>query len=199
MKTRVVGDVSRLPPYDFGARSTMWWGTMGFVAIEGMGFALAAGAYLYLAYFAQRWPLGAAPPGLIPGTALLAVLLLSVWPNMKASQNAKKQDLGRVRRDMVLMSLIGAVALAIRGFEFGMLNVRWDDNAYGSILWTILGLHTLHLATDLGDTVVLTVLMFTRHGHGRRFTDVSDNAFYWNFVVASWIPIYALIYLFPRL
>ena len=27
----------------------------------------------------------------------------------------------------------------------------------------------------------------------------SDNAFYWDFVVVSWIPIYLLIYWVPRL
>ena len=56
-----------------------------------------------------------------------------------------------------------------------------------------------HIVTDVGDTLVLTVLMFTRHGHGKRFADVEDNAFYWNFVVLSWLPIYALIYWAPRL
>jgi heme/copper-type cytochrome/quinol oxidase subunit 3 len=47
---------------------------------------------------------------------------------------------------------------------------------------------------------VLTVLMFTGHGNsGRRFADVGDNAFYWDFVVLAWIPIYLLIYWLPRL
>jgi cytochrome c oxidase subunit I+III len=32
-----------------------------------------------------------------------------------------------------------------------------------------------------------------------RFVDVSENTMYWYFVVASWLPIYALIYLAPRL
>jgi heme/copper-type cytochrome/quinol oxidase subunit 3 len=42
--------------------------------------------------------------------------------------------------------------------------------------------------------------MFTRHGHmTRRFSDVNDNAVYWDFVVVSWLPIYGLIYWFPRL
>ena len=49
-----------------------------------------------------------------------------------------------------------------------------------------------------GDTIVLTVLMFTRHGHGKRFSDVGDNAFYWYFVVASWLPIYMILYWLPR-
>ena len=45
----------------------------------------------------------------------------------------------------------------------------------------------------------LSALMFTRHGDMiRRFSDVNDNAVYWDFVVVSWLPIYALIYWFPR-
>jgi heme/copper-type cytochrome/quinol oxidase subunit 3 len=66
-------------------------------------------------------------------------------------------------------------------------------------VWLLLGLHTTHIVTDVADTLVLTVLMFTKHGEGRRFSDVEDNAFYWNFVVLSWLPIYALLYWGPRL
>jgi hypothetical protein len=36
---------------------TMWWGTLGFCALEGMGFALAIGAYLYLVQVNPQWPL----------------------------------------------------------------------------------------------------------------------------------------------
>jgi heme/copper-type cytochrome/quinol oxidase subunit 3 len=97
------------------------------------------------------------------------------------------------------MCLFGLLPLAVRAFEFRALNVWWDFNAYGSILWVMLGLHTAHLATDVVDTMVLTTLMWTRHGHSpRRFDDVTDNAFYWNFVVLSWLPIYLLIYWIPR-
>ena len=103
-----------------------------------------------------------------------------------------------MQRDLVIMSVVGAVLVAIRVFEFGALNVRWDQNAYGSIvLAPARPAHDAHL-TDLGDTLVLTALMFTRHGHGKRFSDVEDNAFYWYFVVASWLPIYVLIYWVPR-
>jgi cytochrome c oxidase subunit III len=100
----------------------------------------------------------------------------------------------------VIMSVFGIFPLILRVFEFRALNVLWDSNAYGSIVWTLLGLHTLHIATDLADTLVLAALMFTRHGHmTRRFSDVNDNAVYWDFVVVSWLPIYGLIYWFPRL
>jgi cytochrome c oxidase subunit 3 len=98
------------------------------------------------------------------------------------------------------MSVLGAVLLGIRVFEFPALNIWWDTNAYGSMLWLILALHTTHVATDVGDTLVVTVLMFTKEGHvPRRFTDVEDNAFYWYFVVASWVPLYVLLYWFQRI
>jgi cytochrome c oxidase subunit III len=104
-----------------------------------------------------------------------------------------------VRIGLVVMTLFGLAPLVVRGFEFAHANVYWDQNAYGSMVWLLLGLHTTHLATDAGDTLVLTALMFTRHGQGKRFSDVSDNAFYWYFVVGAWVPIWFLLYILPRL
>ena len=194
MRHRSVLDVSTLPDHAFGPRMSMWWGTLGFMTLEGTGFALAAGSYLYLAWLNPQWPLADRPPGLLWGSLVTAVLIFSAWPNQLARMAAKEEDLPRVRRYLVIMSLIGAVPLVFRAFEFGTLYVRWDQNAYGSIIWVLLGLHTAHILTDVIDTWVLTALMFTRHGHGKRFSDVEDNAFYWDFVWLSWLPIYGLIY-----
>jgi hypothetical protein len=41
--------------------------------------------------------------------------------------------------------------------------------------------------------------MFTRHGHGKRFANIEQNCDYWTFVVAAWIPLYVIVFLFPRL
>ena len=43
---RAVRDLSGLPRHGFGPTSTTWWGTLGFMTLEGFGFLLAAGAYL---------------------------------------------------------------------------------------------------------------------------------------------------------
>lgn len=45
---RVVGDLSGLPDSAQRASHLGWWGNIGFMAIEGTGFLLAAGVYLYL-------------------------------------------------------------------------------------------------------------------------------------------------------
>jgi heme/copper-type cytochrome/quinol oxidase subunit 3 len=198
VRQHAVADLSELPTWGFGHRSPVWWGTLGFVAIETMGFALAIATYLYLVHINQSWPLGNTLPDHWPGTAMTLVLLASLVPNWMADRNAHRQDLKAVRRDLVIMTLIGLVTIAIRFYEFHRLAVNWDQNAYGSVTWVILGLHATHLITDVGDTVVLAALMFTRHGRGKRYSDVSDNAFYWYFVVVAWLPLYAIVYWLPR-
>jgi heme/copper-type cytochrome/quinol oxidase subunit 3 len=164
-----------------------------------MGFALAAGAYGYLVHINAQWPLGAPAPNHWPGTIMLVLLLASIWPNFKVAADARKENLARVQRWLLIMSAIGLLALGVRAYEFYSLNILWNENAYGSITWFILALHAIHLITDVGDTLVLTALMFTRHVTGRRLSDASDNAFYWYFVVATWVPLYLLVYWAPRL
>jgi cytochrome c oxidase subunit III len=199
MKPRVVHDVSALPTWGFTAQSTPWWGTLAFVGIEGTAFALAIGTYVYLYTVNPEWPIDAPAPNHWPGTLITVLLLASEWPNHWTDRVAHAQALPSVCRGLLIMSAVGLLTIAIRAFEFAHLNVSWDQNAYGSILWVILGLHATHLVTDVGDTLVLTVLMFTRHATPRRFSDVTDNAFYWHFVVLSWLPLYFLIYWVPRL
>jgi cytochrome c oxidase subunit III len=200
VRENVVLDLSELPPHGEGMASPTWWGTSAFMLIEGTGFALAIAVYFYLMSIAAQWPLNAPLPLLLPGTLQVALLVASLVPNMMLSRWAKKKDLRKVKLGLVAMSALGIAPLIIRGFEFPALRVWWDDNAYGSIVWTMLGLHTTHIVTDLADTLVLTALMFTRHADNpRRFGDVEDNAMYWNFVVAAWIPLYLCIYWVPRL
>ena len=193
-----VGSVERLPMYAHSHRSVTWWGMMGMIAVEATAFALACAAYLYLANQTPDWPPGKIPPSVGHGVAFTVVTVLSVLPNMWLHRRAEAENLIPVRIGLIVMSIIGLSLCAVRYFEFGALHVSWSDSAYGSIVVTLLGLHTVHLATDLVDTLVLAALMFTEHGKGRRFVDVAENAIYWNFVVLTWIPIWLLIYFAPE-
>ncbi len=192
-------DVADLPTYAFGHRAPMWWGTIGVAAIEGMVFVLAVATYFYLWSHAQRWPMSVLPPDLAWGTLNTVILIASVVPNEYTRRVAKAHDLRGARIGLVWCIAFAAAFIAVRFLEFGALNVRWNTNAYGSAVWTLLGLHTTHLVTDFVDTVVLAVLMFAGPLEGRRFVDVEENAVYFNFVVAAWLPIYAVLYWSPRL
>jgi cytochrome c oxidase subunit I+III len=199
MKTVAVLDLSELPTYAYGHRSILWWATLGFCLIEGTAFALAVAAYFYLRSKAASWPPNVAPPDLLWGTLNTAILLASCLPNHWTKRAAEAENLRGVRVWLLVSLAFGLAFNAVRGLEYTALNVNWDTNAYGSIVWALLFLHTLHVGTDVADSAVLAALMFTRHARGKRFVDVSENSFYWYFVVLSWLPIYAVIYLAPRL
>lgn len=191
-------DVADLPSYGFSHRSLMWWGTFGMIAIEGTVFALAIVAYLYVRTRVDEWPPDALPPALLWGTANTILMLISCVPNLLTKRAAEAEDLPKVRIGMWVCVLFGLGFLVIRSFEFTTLNVRWDTNAYGSAVWMLLALHTIHVATDFWDTLVLAVLMGTDRIEGKRYVDVSENAMYWYFVVIAWLPIYAVIYFGPH-
>src|SRR3569833_1891788 len=197
---RFSGDLAHLPTHAFGHRSLTWWGIIGFMLVEGGFFALTIAAYFYLMSQEQSWPPPPfPPPALLAGTLFTIVMLLSEIPNTIVKRAAEGGKLREVRWLLLLMSAIGLVLSIIRIFEFRSLHVQWYDNAYGSIVWALLVLHTTHILTDWGDTLVLAALMHTKHGIvGRRFVDVSENALYWRCVWLAWLPIYLLIYWVPR-
>jgi heme/copper-type cytochrome/quinol oxidase subunit 3 len=174
---------------------------MTIIAIEATVFAVSIASYFYLQGNEDSWPPpNVAPPGLRWATINLLILLVSLVPNEIVKRAAEDMNLRQVRLWSVVSDLFAVAFCSVRALEFTTLHVSWDSNAYGSVLWTLLALHTVHLVTDLADSVVLTVLMFTRHGREpRRFVDVSENCFYWYFVVLSWLPIYAVLYWAPRL
>jgi len=191
-------DVARLPTYVFGSHSMMWWGTMGLMLIEGTVFAITVVVYFYLRSHSQTWPVNP-PPDLLWGSINTAILLASMVPNQLAKRAAEHERRQHARWWLLVCLGFALAFLIVRVFEFGALNTRWDANAYGSVVWMLLALHTTHLITDTIDTAVLAVLMFTGPLEGKRFVDVSENAMYWYFVVGSWLPIYAVIYWGARL
>jgi heme/copper-type cytochrome/quinol oxidase subunit 3 len=187
-------DVAELPTVVFSHRSLMWWGTLGVMAIESAVFALSIMAYFYLRSHQETWPITSLPPDLRWGTINTVIMVVSFLPAHLAKRAAEKLSLRGVQIWLVVSTLFGIAFTVVRGLEFSTLNVRWDSNAYGSVVWLLLGLHTTHIVTDLFDTVVLTVLFFTGPLDGKRYVDVSENSFYWYFVVAAWLPIYFVIY-----
>jgi cytochrome c oxidase subunit 3 len=196
---RIALDVGALRESAFGHHSVMWWATMCMIAIEGTAFALGITSYLYLKGRVPHWPPTGPAPGLLWGTVNVIILLASAWPNALAKKAAERFDLRAVRMWMVVCLVFAVGFNAVRFLEFSHLNVRWDTNAYGSVTWLLLGLHTTHVLTDFLDSAVLTAVMVFGRVDEQRFVDVSENSLYWYFVVVSWFPIYAVIYLAPRI
>ena len=191
-------NVSGLPTFAFGNRTILWWATVCLIIIEGTVFAITIATYVYLRGRQPEWPPNVLAPGLFWGTLNTAIMLGSAVPNAITKKHAEKLDLRRSRLWMTVCLVFAAAFLVVRIFEYGALNCRWDTNAYGSIVWVLLSLHTFHLLTDFVDSAVLEAVLFYKPTP-KRFVDVSENAMYWYFVVFSWIPIYVVLYFGPYL
>jgi cytochrome c oxidase subunit I+III len=177
----------------------MWWGTLGFMTIEGWTAALLMGAYLYLRQNYETWPPLRTPyPSLVIPTINLGLFLISVVPAMIVARAAKRLDLDAVKRWLIITSVVSVPTLVLRWWELWALNTRWDTTAYGSAAWTIVGFHTSLLVLDIGDTIGLTVFFLFRRMPAKAFSDTADNSFYWYFTVALWIPVYLIVYVGPR-
>ena len=156
-------------------------------------------SYFFLRTAVPHWPPGRTlPPNLFWGTLNTIIIVVSVIPNHLTKRASENLNLKGVRLWMIVTALFAVAFLIIRIFEFRNLNCRWDENAYGSIVWFNMGFHTSHVLTDFVDTMVLIVLMFVGPIEGKRFVDVSENCIYWNFVIVIWLMIYLVIYIAPR-
>jgi cytochrome c oxidase subunit 3 len=199
MKRRNAIDVSKLPRFAFGQRAITWWGVMGFLAIEGTMLVICFVSYFYLRTRVTDWP---PPPTELPDlfipTINLAVLLISVVPMYLVNRAAKRLDKRKVLIWTIVCDVAGIIFITIRAFEFTALNVKWDTNAYGSIVWTIIVIHTFHLVSEVIETIVITIIIARGHDEPKYFVDSTDNALYWYFIVGIWIPCYVIIFLAPR-
>src|SRR5437868_7443621 len=118
-------DVSALPKHAFGSRDLMWWGTWGFMVIEGTMFAVLIATLFYLKSQGGHWPPEPwAPPDLFWGTLNTVVMLASLWPTVLAQRAAEAKDAGRMKLWMLVADVFGLAFLVGRGFELAHLNVR---------------------------------------------------------------------------
>lgn len=197
---RVVADVGRLPRIVFGHRSLMWWGTVGFMVIEGTTLFICVVSYFYLRRNFAAWPPEPIPrPALLIPTIQVGLMLASNLPMALVDRASRRLDLRTVRTGMALCTVLAVVMVILRWFEFESLNVRWDTNAYGSAAWAALTVHGSLLLLELGETAAFTTLLVKGPVEQRDLAGSSDNALYWYFITGIWVPLYLVIFVSPYL
>src|SRR5512140_728918 len=116
---RALMDVSTLPTFTFGRSAITWWGTLGYMAIEGMTLVVCAVTYLYMRKNVWEWPPAPTPlPGvLLPGigAAFLALTNIANYQSQIAARNLNKRSL---QIWFLVLSVAGAIAIAFRVYDF---------------------------------------------------------------------------------
>jgi cytochrome c oxidase subunit III len=197
---RIVSNVTELPTTVYGHRSLMWWGTLGFIVIEGSTLFICLVSYFYLRRNFESWP----PehilrPSLGVATAQVVLMVLSNIPMRWVDRAAHRVDLRAVQIGMVVCTALALAMCALRAFEFRDLNVRWDSGAYGSVAWATVFAHGTLLLLETLESIVFTALLFSPNLEQRDLAGASDNAVYWYFLTLSWVPLYVIVYLSPYL
>jgi cytochrome c oxidase subunit III len=199
-RPRIVMDVSELPDLAFGHRDIMWWGTAGFVLIEGFTMVLCWVVLIYLHQNFPTWPPENTPrPSLGLPSVLAAIMALSVPFMWWLDGTAKRFDLRAVRIGLVVAALISIIFVGLRITELATsLHVKWNTNAYGSAVWLVLGAHGTLLLIEAVEIIGFALIFWLAPIERKHFSDVADAAFYWYFMVAAGLVSYVLVDLLPR-
>src|SRR3982751_5060692 len=207
MSSRPAIDVSHLPEHDFDTVDAVWWGDNWLLAIETTMFAISIATYFYLRQNFDQWPPPLAQltaplnpnPDLGYGTANTLLLLISCLPMIFVDRAARRGEQTVVQVGLIACVLCGIASMVLRGLEFSAVKFRWDSNAYGSIVWFILGMHLLHLLTVTCETVLLLLWSLFREFDMKHRVDTTVLAVYWYWVAGIWVLLYGIIYFTPRL
>jgi cytochrome c oxidase subunit III len=198
--TRTVLDLSQLSPYANWTRATLWWGFIGLVVIEAAVFASFIATYLYLKAGSVSWPPAPhSPPELLLPTLNTAILIASSFVVHWGDKGIRVGDDRKLKIAMLGAVVMGTAFLVLKYVEYHDSEYWWDSHAYGSIIWTMIGFHSAHVAAVVLKAVVVDVLAFRGYFNKHRRLGAEVNGVYWHFVVVIWIPLYLTIYIVPRL
>jgi cytochrome c oxidase subunit 3 len=201
-------DVSNLPATEFDERSPLWWGNTIGLFIETAMFGILVAIYVTIAMNTDPFPpvradrlpvLHDSSPDLFLPVIGLIVLIVSLIPAIWVDISARRRNVGSIKIGLIITMAFNIAAFVIRYYEFDSLHFKWNDNAYGSITWMILGMHMLHIIVLGVEDIYLLVWTFAKGVDDKHALDLTVTAVYWYWIVGMWVLLFPLIYLTPRL
>lgn len=201
-------DVRHLPGVEFDTRSTLWWGNLLGLFIETAMFGILIAIYVTVAMNTDPFPpirsdrlpvLREAVPDLTLPVIGLVLLLASLIPGIWLDRSARKRDVRSIKIGLLVTLTFNIAIFFVRYFEFDSLHFKWNDNAYGSITWMLLGMHLLHIIALGIEDIYLIIWTFTKGVDDKHSLDLTVTAVYWYWIVGMWVLLFPIIYLTPRL
>lgn len=189
-------DVSELPTTAFGPRAPLWWGAALLIAIEGTMLVLLAISCFYVRDRTDPFP----PARVGRDVAWIAALdvglwIASAWPQHRATRAALAADVRGMRRNLIAATALALAACAVRVWLFHRLPFAWDDHAYGSVVWGLLGVQWLHGLTAVGEDLTFVVLLFLGPVEDKHRVDVEVSSLLVYFVIAGAILMWLVVFL----
>jgi len=161
-----------------------WWGMALLIATEFTLFASLIASYFYLRFQNDQWPpAGIEDPSLALPLALTGILVLTTVPMFGAVAAGRAGHRWRAWMLVALAMVVQGAYLGLQIWLFAddMNSFSPSATAYGSIYFTLLGVHHVHVAVGLAlDLWLLGALAFGLTNY--RFLALRVIALYWYFV-----------------
>ncbi len=175
-------------------------GMLMFLAFETMFFGGLLGSFLVFRLSSLHWP----PPGqpYLPGLVTwvnTGILLASAVTMRRALSAIRAGDLSRLVNGLGLTALLGTIFLVVQGTEWIRLvhyGLTLSSGTYGSIFYTLIGCHGVHVLGAVGWLLVVLVQAVGCRFTARDHAVVQLCGMYWYFVVGLWPVLFALVYLY---
>ncbi len=191
-------DVSMLETYALDHRAPLWWGQILMMVIEGTLFVLLISSYFYVRMGFDVWPPNDIDPvGMLLPTIGLIILLVSVPPMVWAGRGADRKRRPWVVWGTLINLACVVIFLLIRWYELVKLPFKWSTDIYGTFVWCMLGLHTMHAIADGTQTLVILAIVLLRRVNEKQLLGIKMDGLYWYFVVGSYVPVYLVVYVYP--
>lgn len=163
-----------------------WWGVALLVATEAALFGSLMASYFYLRFQVPRWPpAGIEEPKVALPLALTGALVATSIPMFVAARAARNGKPGLAWRAILLATLVqaGYLTVQILLFRDDLNSFSPKGSAYGSIYFTLLAAHHVHVLIG----ILLCLWLLARLASGLtnyRVIAVRVVAVYWYFVAA---------------
>ena len=161
-----------------------FWGIAMLVASEATLFGTFIGSYYYLRFSTPHWPPPGTPePRVVVPLILVGVLATTSLPMQLAAMAVRRARVWAVRALLVwaLVVQCGYLVYEIHDYLRQLHRSTPQDNAYGSIYYTLLGADHAHVAVG----ILLVVWLLWKLARGLttyRLNAVQVVAFYWHAV-----------------
>jgi len=200
-------DVTGLPTTMLDSHSALWWGNALLLAIETAMFGILIAIYFSVLMQTEPFPpprterlpiLYESYPNLTLPVIGLILLLVSLLPAIMLDRAARRRQAGMIKVLLPVTLLLNLVVIVIRYYEFDSLLFKWEDNAYGSITWMILGMHMFHLIVLACEDIFLLIWTYAKGVDDKHALDITVLGVYWYWVVGLWLLLFSVVYLVPR-
>lgn len=196
LETKDIVQAQYLPLNLDNRRSPLWWGWIGLMVIEATVFAALITSFFFLRSYSLEWPMaGIGRPDLLLPTIGTLLLLVSSVPVYWGDHRGRQGNMRSLSIGLVTGLILAAVFLGLKIYEYGHVGYSWSTNAYGSVVFFIIGFHTSHVIALVLKTAVVVVAARRGHFNRQRTVGLQTNGMYWHFVVLVWLPLYFTLYL----